>query len=180
MTATTLIQVACAPLSAPLRPLQLRPSTRGPSISHYEAATGAPGLAARLRQMADGAQVPAGPVSATVSPQPCCWSRVSPLLCGQASGVCVLVPIRSKKESARRMQGSTPYHAYACLLCIAGRLRIAGRLSPRPLLTPMKPSDDWNQRGRGFSILSLCISIQGPLPGECTQYQCFNSQLSFV
>lgn len=52
MTATTLIQVACAPLSAPLKPLQLRPSTRGPSISHYEAATGAPG--ARGQAAANG------------------------------------------------------------------------------------------------------------------------------
>jgi hypothetical protein len=119
--------------------------------------------------MADGAQVPAGPVSATVSPQPCCWSRVSPLLCGQVSGVCVPVPLRAKEESAQRMQGSTPYHAYACLFCIAGRLRIA-RLSPQPLLTAIKPSDHWNERGRGFNVVSLHLYVRplhGPLLGKC-------------
>lgn len=47
--------------------------------------------------MAIGAQVPAGPVSATVSPQPCCWSRVSPLLC------VVCADIECKLDSASRV-----------------------------------------------------------------------------
>lgn len=141
-----------------------------PSISHSEAATGAPGVrgqaAANGRRSASssGARVRyCEPAALLLEPSfaPAGWSSCL---------VCMPAPITTaKEESAQRMQGSTPYHAYACLFCIAGRLRIA-RLSPQPLLTAIKPSDHWNERGRGFNVVSLHLYVRplhGPLLGKC-------------
>jgi hypothetical protein len=162
MTATTLIQVASRRLYRPLCSFA-RPPVAPPSAT-LKRLLEPRGFAARLRQMADGAQVPAGPVSATLSPQPCCWSRVSPLLCGQAPGVCLAcvcyrsLQVCAAKKSMADAQLDSVSRVCVFILQLPADYELQGGSIRSSLLTSINLPDDWNEQGRS---IALCISISG-------------------